>query len=236
MNLILLGPPGAGKGTQAKLIEDEFQLTQLSSGDLLRAASAAGTAEGKKAKGYMERGALVPDDLVVDIVFHHIEGLKDIKGFILDGFPRTVEQAKTLDKQLTDTGKKIDKVIVIEVDDDKLVERITGRYTCAKCGEGYHDQFKRPKTAGVCDRCGGSEFKHRADDNEATVRNRLKVYHDQTKPLISYYQTDGKVKAVDGEQPIKEIAQQINKALKAKPAKSGKAKVAGSGARKKTSG
>jgi adenylate kinase len=210
MNLILLGPPGAGKGTQAKLLEEKFSLKQLSSGDMLRAAVQGGTPVGQKAKSFMDNGALVPDDLVVEVVFEHLANLKDGSGFILDGFPRTVEQAEALDEWLDERGAAIDRVIVIKVRDELLIERVAGRYTCAKCGEGYHESFKRPATEGVCDKCGSHEFKRRADDNRETVKNRLEVYHTQTAPLIDYYEGHGKVAVVDGEAPIENVSKQID--------------------------
>jgi adenylate kinase len=211
MNLILLGPPGAGKGTQAKLLENKLELRQLSSGDMLRAAVSSQTPVGKKAKSYMDQGALVPDNIVVDVVFEHLAGLNGGgKGFILDGFPRTVEQAEALDGWLAKQGSGIDRVIVIKVHDDRLVERITGRFTCAKCGEGYHDVFKRPKLEGTCDVCGSHDFKRRADDRVETVKTRLKAYHEQTAPLISYYNERGKVSSVDGEAPIEVVSDEID--------------------------
>jgi adenylate kinase len=210
MNLILLGPPGAGKGTQSKLLERKFGLKQLSSGDMLRAAVAAGTVVGKQAKAYMDAGTLVPDQTVVDVVFESLASLQDGPGFILDGFPRTVEQAKQLDRWLDEHSNAIDRVVVIEVADAKLIERITGRFTCAKCGEGYHDTFKRPRAEGVCDVCGGSEFKRRADDREDKVKTRLDAYHKETAPLIGYYEAAGKVLRVNGEAPIEEVSTQID--------------------------
>ncbi len=210
INVILLGPPGAGKGTQAKLLEEKLGLKQLSSGDMLRAAVARGTAVGQKAKSYMDQGALVPDDVVVDVVFEHIDSMSSSKGFILDGFPRTVEQAAALDKKLAESGGRIDTVVVIKVSDDKLVDRIAGRFTCATCGEGYHDSFKRPAIEGTCDRCGGHEFKRRADDRPETVKQRLKAYHQQTAPLIDYYQKRGKVAAINGELPIEEVTRELD--------------------------
>jgi adenylate kinase len=210
MNLILLGPPGAGKGTQAKLLENRFAIRQLSSGDMLRAAVSNQTPVGKKAKSFMDQGTLVPDAIVVDVVFEHLAGLKDGNGFILDGFPRTVEQAEALDKWLGERGGGIDRVIVVQVRDDRLVERITGRFTCAKCGEGYHDVFKRPKAAGVCDVCGSHDFKRRADDRVETVKTRLKAYHEQTAPLVTYYKDEGKVSIVDGEAPIESVSKEID--------------------------
>jgi adenylate kinase len=210
MNLILLGPPGAGKGTQAKLLETKFGLRQLSSGDMLRSAAAIQTAVGNKAKAFMDQGALVPDDIVVDVVFEHLASLTDNKGWILDGFPRTVDQAAALDKWLTERGSGIDRVVVIEVRDDLLVERVAGRFTCARCGEGYHDKYKRPKSGGVCDICSGTEFKRRADDNPETVKTRLKAYHEQTAPLISYYKERGKFAMIDGEAPIEAVSRAID--------------------------
>lgn len=206
MNLILLGPPGAGKGTQARLLEQKFGLKQLSSGDMLRSAVANGTPVGLKAKSFMDKGELVPDTIVVDVVFEHLSSLGGEAGFILDGFPRTAEQAEALDGWLEKNNSKIDSVVVIAVPDDKLVQRIAGRFTCAKCGEGYNDHFKLPKSEGVCDVCGHGEFKRRADDRPETVVNRLKVYHEDTAPLINYYQAKGKVVTVDGEASIDDVS------------------------------
>jgi len=212
MNIILIGPPGSGKGTQAKLLEDKYDLKQLSSGDMLRAAVAEGSEIGKKAKSYMEAGQLVPDELVVEIVTDQIEKA-DGKGFILDGFPRNVHQAEVLDRMLEENGHEIDRVPVIEVSDDRLVERVAGRFTCASCGEGYHDEFKQPEVEGVCDKCGGTEFIRRPDDNPETVRNRLDVYHEQTKPLIDYYEQQGKVRMIDGEQSIERVTKDLEEAM-----------------------
>ncbi|MFP3920363.1 MAG: adenylate kinase [Dichotomicrobium sp.] len=211
MNIILIGPPGSGKGTQAKLLEEKHGLKQLSSGDMLRAAVSEGSDIGQKAKSYMEAGELVPDDLVVEVVTDQIEKLGE-QGFILDGFPRNVHQAEVLDDMLDKAGRKIDRVLVVNVSDDVLVDRIAGRFTCATCGEGYHDKFKRPKTDGVCDKCGGTEFDRRPDDNAETVRNRLEVYHQQTKPLIDYYRDQGKVRVIDGEQSIEDVTKALEAA------------------------
>jgi adenylate kinase len=205
MNLVLLGPPGAGKGTQAKLLEDSRSLVKLSTGDMLRAAVAAGTELGRKAGDIMERGQLVPDNMVID----EDKG----KGFILDGFPRTIAQAEALDRLLKERGKTLDSVIVMEVDDDALVERIAGRFACGYCGEGYHDLYKLPKVKGVCDRCGSAGFVRRKDDNEKVVRARLKAYHAQTEPLIDYYSRQGKVRTVDGMADIGTVEKQIAEAL-----------------------
>jgi adenylate kinase len=185
--LILLGPPGAGKGTQARMLEEDFGLVQLSTGDLLRAAVAAGTEAGRKAKAVMEAGQLVSDDIVLAILKDRMAQPDVARGIILDGFPRTAGQAAALDKLLAEAGRKVTAAISLEVDDEAMVARVAGRYTCAACGEGYHDDFKRPATAGVCDKCGGTDFKRRADDNAETVRERLAAYHAQTAPLIAHY-------------------------------------------------
>ncbi|MFC3086483.1 adenylate kinase [Tabrizicola soli] len=185
--LILLGPPGAGKGTQARMLEEDFGLVQLSTGDLLRAAVAAGTEAGKRAKAVMEAGQLVSDDIVLAILRDRMAQPDVAKGIILDGFPRTAGQAAALDALLAEAGQKVTAAISLEVDDEAMVARVAGRYTCGDCGEGYHDQFKQPATAGVCDKCGGTGFKRRADDNAVTVRERLSAYHAQTAPLIAHY-------------------------------------------------
>lgn len=215
MNLILLGPPGAGKGTQAKRLQDRYGLVQLSTGDMLRAAVAAGTALGKKAGEIMERGELVPDEIVIGLIAERMDADKNGKGYILDGFPRTIAQAEALDRLLEERGKTVDRVVVMDVDDDALVSRITGRFTCAACGEGYHDLFKMPKVEGVCDRCGGTKFTRRKDDNEETVRSRLKAYHAQTEPLIGYYQGQGKLRSVNGMADIEAVQKEIDQALEA---------------------
>jgi adenylate kinase len=210
MNLILLGPPGAGKGTQSRLLEQKFSLKQLSSGDMLRAAVLAETPVGKQAKAYMDKGALVPDGLVLEVVFEHLAGMKGSKGFILDGFPRTVEQAEALDDWLEERDSAIDRVVAIQVRDELLVDRIAGRFTCAKCGEGYHDSFKRPAQDGTCDKCGSHEFKRRADDDPDKVKTRLMEYHTQTAPLINYYKKRDKVAIIDGEADIEDVSRQID--------------------------
>jgi adenylate kinase len=213
MNLVLLGPPGAGKGTQAKLLEDGRSLVKLSTGDMLRAAVAAGTELGRKAGDIMERGELVPDELVIKLIAERIDEDGGARGFILDGFPRTIGQAEALHRLLAERGKTLDKVIVMEVDDDELVERIAGRFACAHCGEGYHDLHKQPAKPGACDRCGSTEFVRRKDDNEEVVRARLKAYHAQTEPLIDYYRKQGGLRAVDGMADIETVAQEIDEAL-----------------------
>jgi adenylate kinase len=215
MNLILLGPPGAGKGTQAKRLETEFGLKQLSTGDMLRAAVAAGTEQGKRAKAVMEAGKLVSDDIVVGIISDRLDQADVKGGFILDGFPRNVAQAEALDRMLAAKRLRLDAVIEMQVDDEALVERIAGRYTCAKCGKGYHDTFEKPAKAGVCDVCGSTEFVRRKDDNAETVRDRLTVYHEQTAPLVAYYRGTGKLRSVDGMAAIEEVGRQLKDVLAA---------------------
>ncbi|MEL0436535.1 adenylate kinase [Phycobacter sp. K97] len=204
--LILLGPPGAGKGTQARMLEESFGLVQLSTGDLLRAAVAAGTEAGKAAKSVMESGGLVSDQIVIAILRDRLAEPDCAKGVILDGFPRTAVQAEALDALLSETGQKINAAISLEVNDDAMVTRVAGRYTCAGCGEGYHDSFKQPKQAGVCDKCGGTEMKRRADDNAETVASRLAAYHEQTAPLIAYYGDKGVLQKIDAMGQIDEVA------------------------------
>src|SRR5690606_11110095 len=213
MNLILLGPPGAGKGTQAAAIAASRGLVQLSTGDMLRAAVKAGTEVGKQAKAIMERGDLVPDEIVIRIIDERIGQPDCEKGFILDGFPRTLPQAAALDKLLADRNKQLDLVIEFKVDDAALVERISGSFACAMRGAGYHDKFKQPKTPGVCDACGSTEFSRRADDNAETVKNRLMAYYKETAPLIGYYFAKGKLKSIDGMAPIDQVTHAIERLL-----------------------
>ncbi|MBD1204348.1 MAG: adenylate kinase [Rhodobacteraceae bacterium] len=203
--LILLGPPGAGKGTQARMLEEDFGLIQLSTGDLLRAAVAAGTEAGRQAKAVMEAGQLVSDAIVLAILKDRMAAPDVAKGVILDGFPRTDGQAAALDTLLAAAGQKVTAAISLEVDDEAMVARVAGRYTCAACGEGYHDEFKQPAVAGTCDKCGGTAFKRRADDNAETVRERLKAYHAQTAPLIAYYEGKGVLERIDAMGAIADI-------------------------------
>jgi len=197
MNIILLGPPGAGKGTQAKRLEERFGMVQLSTGDMLRAATAAGTPLGRKAKAIMDRGDLVPDALMIDLIRERIADI-GAAGVILDGFPRTEAQARALTEMLDERGLALDAVIELAVDEEALVDRVTGRFTCASCGAGYHDRHKPPQTRGICDVCGGTEFVRRADDTAETVRARLKTYRDQTAPILPYYRARGLLRSVDG--------------------------------------
>ncbi len=210
MNLILLGGPGAGKGTQAKKLIDKYQIPQISTGDILRAAVKEGTPMGKKAKEFMDAGKLVPDEVVIGIVEDRLKQPDCKKGFILDGFPRTVPQAEALDKALANMGSKIDHVVSIDVDEEELVTRLTGRRTCknAACGQMYHIKFTPPKKEGVCDKC-GSELYQRDDDNEATVRSRLATYNQATKPLIDYYSAKGLVRPIAGVGGIDDIFNKI---------------------------
>jgi adenylate kinase len=199
MNIILLGPPGSGKGTQARAITGQRALVQLSTGDMLRAAMTAGTEIGLRAKDIMASGKLVSDDVVNGIVGERIDAPDVRKGFILDGYPRTLNQAAALEKMLADRRRKLDAVIELRVDDDEeLVRRVSGRYTCAKCGEGYHDISKKPRKAGICDKCGSTEFKRRADDSAEAMKTRLLAYYKETSPLIGYYTAKGSLYPVDG--------------------------------------
>ncbi len=209
MNLILLGPPGAGKGTQAQRLEQAHGLVQLSTGKMLRAAVASGSALGKKAQKIIDVGKLVPDDIMVRMIEERIGQPDCASGFILDGFPRTTGQAKALDKMLEKKNLPLDYVIAMTVDTEVLTGRIIGRYSCSKCGAGYHDEFQKPKIEGKCDTCGGTEFSRRNDDNPETVRNRLVAYEEQTAPLLPYYQDKGVLRTVDGMADIDEVTRQL---------------------------
>lgn len=209
MNLILLGPPGAGKGTQAKRLESAFGLKQLSTGDMLRAAVREGTDVGLKAKAVMDAGNLVSDSIMIKMIEERIARPDCQNGFILDGFPRTVAQAEGLDSMLALQGLELDAVVQMSVDDEALVKRVIGRFTCSTCGAGYNDYFHLPKVEGVCDECGGTTFDRRADDTEETVRSRLKTFHDQTAPILPYYHKKGLLKSVDGMASMDEVFRQI---------------------------
>lgn len=214
MKMILLGPPGAGKGTQAKLLTDRFGIPQISTGDILRAAVREGTPMGVKAKAFMDAGALVPDDVVVGIVRERLQCVDCAEGFILDGFPRTVPQADSLKETLSQLGKDLDAVISLEVDADALVERLTGRRSCSECGRGYHVKFDPSRDPGKCDQCGGGLYQ-RDDDREETIRKRLEVYDQQTSPLINYYRREGLLTAIDGMRDIDVVQAEILAALRA---------------------
>ena len=209
MNIILLGPPGAGKGTQSDYLRDRYKLTKLATGDMLRAAVASGSEIGQQAKAIMAAGGLVSDDIMINIIREAISDKNCPNGFILDGFPRTTGQAEALDVMLQEVGKKIDHVIELKVNDAEMVARISGRYSCKSCGAGYHDIFKQPTKAGVCDACSSTEFSRREDDRAETVAKRLEAYHASTAPLLPYYDQTGALKSVDGMADIPQVTKAI---------------------------
>ncbi|MDE1158908.1 MAG: adenylate kinase [Neorhizobium sp.] len=213
MRLILLGPPGAGKGTQAQRIVEKYGIPQLSTGDMLRAAVAAETEVGKRAKAVMDAGNLVSDDIVIAIVSERIDADDCTNGFILDGFPRTLVQADATEKMLSAKGLDLSVVVELEVDDKELVRRVAGRYSCSQCGTVYHDTDKKPSKEGVCDKCGSTHFKRRPDDNAETMTKRLEVYYKETSPLIGYYYAKGKLKVVDGMAEMDKVTADIEKIL-----------------------
>jgi len=213
LNILLLGPPGAGKGTQAKRLEERYGMVQLSTGDMLRAERASGSALGRQVQAIMDSGQLVSDDIMIALIARRIAGLKG-KGFILDGFPRTVPQAQALDEMLQKNGIALDHVIELTVDEAALIDRISGRFSCKKCGASYHDRYHRPKQDGRCDVCGSGDFIRRPDDNAETVKARLAAYRDQTAPILPYYRSKGVLRSIDGMADIDTVTQQIETILK----------------------
>lgn len=213
MNIIVLGPPGSGKGTQAQKLERDRGMVQLSTGEMLRATVASGSELGQRAKAVMDAGDLMPDDVMIGIIADRIAQPDCANGFTLDGFPRTVVQAEGLDEMLQRTSLGLDAVIEFKVDESALVERISGRFTCADCGAGYHDKFQCPQKPDTCDICGGTEFKRRTDDRMETVQARLDVYNEQTAPILPYYAAKGVLRAVDGMADIDEVYRQIEQIL-----------------------
>ncbi len=213
MNIILLGPPGAGKGTQAQRLVEKFGMRQLSTGDMLRAAVKAATPVGLQAKSVMERGELVSDEIVSALIGEELDAMGPTVGAIFDGYPRTAAQAGSLDQLLTERNRHLDRVIELEVDEDALVERICGRFTCANCGKGYHDKFAQPKLPGICDKCGSTEFKRRPDDNEETVRTRMGEYRAKTAPILPIYEQRGIVSRVNGMAEIDQVTAAIEQIM-----------------------
>ena len=213
MILILLGPPGCGKGTQAKRLEKSHSVMQLSTGDMLREAVVSGSNMGKQAKKVMDAGELMPDEIMIEIISERIDQADCANGFILDGFPRTTPQAEALDTLLERKGLNVGKVIELEVDEEALVERVTGRYSCVKCGAGYHDKFQRPKREGICDSCGNTQFSRRSDDNEETVRSRLSACNDQTAEIVPYYGAKGNLIEINGMLNIEDVTLAIEEVI-----------------------
>lgn len=211
--MILIGPPGAGKGTQASRIEEFLSIGNLSTGALLREAIASNSELGQRAKVLVEGGNFVPDDVMISLVSARIEQPDCENGFILDGFPRTIAQAEALDGMLESRGKKVDAVVEIKTEDDVVVERINGRFACKTCGEGYHRVFKVPAVDGVCDQCGGKEFEQRADDSEEKIRTRLKLYNEETAPILPFYEKRGVLKSVDGTKDLDDVTEQLKEVL-----------------------
>ena len=217
INIVLLGPPGAGKGTQAKRLEARYGLVQLSTGDMLRAAVAAGTATGLRAKAVMEAGKLVDDEILIAMISDRLGQADAQRGAIFDGCPRTVPQAEALDRLLDSMGMRVDHVIELQVDEVALVERISGRFTCKSCGAGYHDRFQPPRVANTCDVCGASEFARRADDNADTVRRRLAEYHAKTAPILPYYRARGSLRSVDGMADMDRVTAELETVVGPRP-------------------
>jgi adenylate kinase len=213
MNVILLGPPGSGKGTQAKRIEQTHGIIQLSTGDMLRAATASGSDLGMRVKGIMDAGQLVPDEIMIDMIADRIAQPDSRNGFILDGFPRTLPQAEALDAMLAERGLKLDRVVELKVNEPALIDRLAGRFTCQSCGASYHERDHRPKVEGVCDGCGSQEFVCRPDDSPETVKARLDVYRHQTAPILPYYRNHGILRCVDGMADIDAVTREIEKVL-----------------------
>jgi adenylate kinase len=214
MNLILLGPPGAGKGTQAKRLEQTHGLVQLATGDMIRAAIASGSALGQQVKAVYDAGKLVPDDIMIAMIAERIARPEAANGFILDGFPRTVPQAEALDRMLKEQGRGLDHVILMEVDEAALVERIAGRFSCRQCGASYHERFNPPSASGTCDSCGSTDLVHRADDRPEAVATRLEAYRNQTAPILPYYRDRGILRTVDGMAEIDDVTRQIEAVLR----------------------
>jgi adenylate kinase len=214
MNIILLGPPGAGKGTQAAFLVEKYGMMQLSTGDILRAAVKAGTDVGKMADEIMKAGKLFPDELMAEILGEHMDAIASDKGLIFDGYPRTAPQVALLDDLLSTRNRSLDHVIELIVNEDALVERVVGRFTCASCGDGYHDVFKQPIAADTCDKCGAHEFKRRPDDNEETVRTRMAEYRAKTEPILPLYDARGLVSRVDGMASIEDVTEAIDAILR----------------------